>query len=158
MQKITPFLWFDDKAEEAARFYTSLFPNSKILNVTQYGEAGPKPAGSPFIVTFTLDGQEYMAMNAGPEYKFTEAISLYVNCKDQAEIDHYWKALSHGGEEIQCGWLKDRYGLVWQIVPGEIGELVDPSDPERNQRVMEALFKMRKIDLKTLRKAYKGIA
>jgi predicted 3-demethylubiquinone-9 3-methyltransferase (glyoxalase superfamily) len=157
MQKITTFLWFDDLAEEAARFYTSIFPNSQVNEVTHYGEGAQKPAGSAFVVTFTLDGQQFMAMNAGPEFKFNESISLYVNCKDQAEVNRYWEALTaNGGEEVQCGWLKDRFGVSWQIVPEGMGALMAGPDAAANKRVMEALLKMRKIDLAVLQAARDG--
>ena len=157
MQKITTFLWFNDQAEEAALFYASIFPNSQVSEVTHYGEGAPKPAGSAFVVTFTLDGQQFMAMNAGPEFKFNESISLYVNCKDQAEVDRYWDALTaNGGEEVQCGWLKDKFGVSWQIVPEGMGALMAGHDAKANQRVMEALFQMKKIDLAVLQAARDG--
>ncbi len=129
MQKIVPNLWFDTQAEEAAKFYVSLFKNSKIIEVSRYGEAGPRPAGMVMVVSFQLDGQDYVALNGGPEFKFTEAISLLVNCKDQAEVDHLWDRLSEGGEKGPCGWLKDRYGLSWQIVPTILNELMADKDP-----------------------------
>ena len=156
MQKITPFLWFDQQAEQAANFYVSLFKNSKILGVSRYGEGARRPAGMAMIVTFQMDGQEFMALNGGPEFKFTEAVSLFVNCETQAEVDMYWEKLSAGGEKGQCGWLKDRFGLSWQIVPTALGELMGGPDPERSRRVMEALLKMSKIDIAMLRNAYEG--
>jgi len=155
-QKITPFLWFDDKAEEAVKLYTSIFKNSEIGSIARYGEGGPGPAGTVMVVTFTLDGQEFMALNGGPEFKFTEAISLLVNCETQEEVDKFWDKLSEGGEEEQCGWLKDRYGVSWQIVPTVLGEMLQDKDPEKAKRVMEAMLQMRKIDIGALKRAYEG--
>jgi predicted 3-demethylubiquinone-9 3-methyltransferase (glyoxalase superfamily) len=154
VQKITPFLWFNDNAEEAASFYVSIFKNSQIVNVSRYGEGGPKPAGTAMIVNFQLDGQEVMALNGGPEFKFTEAISLYVTCETQEEVDGYWNRLTDGGEEVQCGWLKDKFGLSWQIVPTALGKLMGDSDPVRAQRVMQAMLQMKKIDIAGLQRAY----
>jgi predicted 3-demethylubiquinone-9 3-methyltransferase (glyoxalase superfamily) len=154
MQKITPFLWFDNQAEEAARFYVSIFKNSRIVGVTRYGEAGPGPRGSVMTVTFELDGQEFIALNGGPHFTFTEAISLSVDCKSQQEVDEFWRRLSEGGEEGQCGWLKDRYGLSWQINPTILGEMLSDPDPEKSRRVMEAMLKMKKIDIGRLKQAY----
>jgi len=158
MQKITPFLWFDDKAEEAARFYTSIFKNSKIGTVTRYDEEGANAAGRPkgtvMTVSFQLEGQEFVALNGGPVFKFTEAISLLVNCKTQAEVDELWDKLSAGGEKGQCGWLKDKYGLSWQIVPTMLSEMLNDKDAEKSKRVMKAMLQMGKIDTKTLRQAY----
>ncbi len=154
MQKITPFLWFDDQAEEAANFYTSIFKDSKIGEVTRYGEAGPGPAGTVMTITFQLDGQEFIALNGGPHFKFTEAISFSVACETQAEVDDYWEKLSEDGEEGPCGWLKDKYGLSWQITPSVLGELLDDPDPVKSQRVMEAMLQMQKIDIETLKQAY----
>jgi predicted 3-demethylubiquinone-9 3-methyltransferase (glyoxalase superfamily) len=158
MQKITPFLWFDNKAEEAVKFYTSIFKKSKILTVTRYEEAGAKASGrakgSVMTVAFELDGQKFVALNGGPHFKFTEAVSFVVNCKNQAEIDKFWKKLSAGGKEGQCGWLKDKYGLSWQIVPDNIGKLIGSKDALRTQRVMQAVMTMTKLDIKTLKKAY----
>lgn len=154
MQKITPFLWFDDQAEEAVNFYTSIFKNSEILDVTRYGEAGPRPKGTVMTVAFQLEGQEFMALNGGPEFKFTEAISFYVNCESQAEVDEFWEKLSAGGEEGPCGWLKDKYGLSWQIVPTILGELVSDPDPLKSQRVVQAMLQMGKIDIEGLQRAY----
>jgi predicted 3-demethylubiquinone-9 3-methyltransferase (glyoxalase superfamily) len=153
MQKITPFLWFDTQAEEAAKFYASIFPNSKILKTARYGEAGPGPKGSAMTVEFELDGQRMIALNGGPVFKFTEAISLVVDCKDQKEVDHYWNKLLRGGKESQCGWLKDRYGLSWQIVPTVLGELLSAPDAKTAKRVMEAMLKMKKIDIAALKAA-----
>jgi predicted 3-demethylubiquinone-9 3-methyltransferase (glyoxalase superfamily) len=148
MKKITPFLWFDDKAEEAMNFYVSLFKNSKVLSVT------PGPNGTAMSVSFELDGQEFMALNAGPHYKFTEAISLFVNCETQEEVDELWEKLSEGGEKSRCGWLKDKYGLSWQIIPTALGEMLSDKDPEKSKRVMEAMLKMDKIDIAKLKQAY----
>lgn len=154
MQKITPNLWFDDQAEEAAAFYVSLFENSKIVDVARYGEAGPGPAGSVMTVTFQLDGTEYTALNGGPHFQLTEAISLLVNCESQEEVDELWEALSAGGEIQQCGWLKDRYGLSWQIVPTVLGKLMSDPDPAKSQRVMEAMLQMKKLEIGGLEEAY----
>jgi len=157
MQTITPFLWFDDKAEEAVKFYVSLFKNSKIGRITRYGAEGAevsgRPKGTVMTVTFQLDGQEFMALNGGPHFKFTEAISLLVNCKTQEEVDELWEKLSAGGEKGQCGWLKDKYGLSWQIVPTVLGEMLNDKDAEKSKRVMNALLKMNKIEIKTLKQA-----
>jgi predicted 3-demethylubiquinone-9 3-methyltransferase (glyoxalase superfamily) len=153
MQKITPFLWFDHEAKEAAEFYTSVFQNSKILNVTRYGEPGPGPEGSVMTVQFELDGQEFTALNGGPVFKFTEAISFVVDCKSQEEVDFLWETLSEAGETGQCGWLKDRYGVSWQIVPTELPELLSDPDPEKARRVNEAMLKMTKLDIRALRQA-----
>ena len=157
MQKITPFLWFDHQAEEAANFYVSVFKNSKILSVSRYGEGAPRPAGTAMIINFQIDGQDFMALNGGPEFKFTEAVSLFVNCETQEEVDTYWEKLSAGGEKGQCGWLKDRYGLSWQIVPTALGELMSDPDPEKSRRVMEAMLKMSKIDINALKRAHEGV-
>ena len=154
MQQISPFLWFDTQAEEAARFYVSIFKNSKILGVTRYGEAGPGPQGSVMTVTFELGGQEFIALNGGPHFKFTEAISFSVDCKTQEEVDELWRRLSEGGEEGQCGWLKDKYGLSWQINPTILGEMLSDPDPAKSKRVMEAMLKMKKIDIGRLKQAY----
>jgi len=156
MQKITPFLWFDYQAEEAINFYTSIFKNSKIVSVSRYGEAGPGPAGSLMTATFQLEGQQFMALNGGPQFKFTEAVSFFVNCQSQAEVDYLWERLSEGGEEGQCGWLKDRYGLSWQIVPTVLGELLNNPDAEISGRVMHAMLQMRKIDIAKLQQASDG--
>ena len=150
MPRITPNLWFDTNGEEAAKFYVSVFPNSEIKTVTYYGDAGPRPAGTVLTVDFVLDGQEYTAINGGPEFKFDEAISLLINCADQAEVDYYWTRLSEDGEEGPCGWLKDRYGLSWQVCPAAMAELLNDPDPGRSQRAMKAMLKMKKIDLAAL--------
>jgi predicted 3-demethylubiquinone-9 3-methyltransferase (glyoxalase superfamily) len=154
MQKITPFLWFNDQAEEAMNFYTAIFKNSRIVSVSRYGEGGPGPQGSVMTATFELDGQEFMALNGGPLFSFTEAISFFVNCETQAEVDALWAKLTEGGEESQCGWLKDKFGLSWQIVPSVLGELLNDPDPEKAQRVMHAMLQMKKIDIAGLRAAY----
>ena len=153
MQKITTFLWFDHQAEEAASFYTSLFKNSRIVSVSRYGEGAPMPKGTAMSVTFELAGQEYMALNGGPLFKFTEAISLFVKCDTQQEIDHFWEKLSEGGQKSRCGWLKDKYGLSWQIVPVVLGQLMSSKDPEKSKRVMQALMKMDKLDIQGLQQA-----
>lgn len=154
MQSITPYLWFDNQAEEAVNFYLSLFENSKILNEARYGDAGPGPAGQVMSMTFQLDGQEFMALNGGPHFKFTEAISLFVHCETQEKVDRLWAKLTEGGEESQCGWLKDKYGLSWQIVPTLLGELLQDEDPAKAQRVMQAMLQMTKIDSQVLLDAY----
>jgi predicted 3-demethylubiquinone-9 3-methyltransferase (glyoxalase superfamily) len=154
MQKITPFLWFEDQAEEAVNFYTSIFKNSRILNVARYSEAGPGPAGSVMTATFELEGQEFTALNGGPQYKFTEAISFVVNCKTQKEVDELWEKLTAGGEEGPCGWLKDKFGVSWQIVPTALGEMLSDPNPVKAQRVAEAMFKMKKLEIPVLRQAY----
>jgi predicted 3-demethylubiquinone-9 3-methyltransferase (glyoxalase superfamily) len=153
VQKITPFLWFDHQAEEAVGFYTSIFPNSKIVKVVKYGEAGPGPAGTAMTVAFQLDGQSFVALNGGPHFKFTEAVSFVVNCETQDEIDFYWEKLSEGGTQVQCGWLKDKFGLSWQVVPVMMGELLIHPDPEKSKRVMQAMMKMKKIDMRALKEA-----
>ena len=153
MPTITPCLWFDTDGEEAAEFYTSVFPNSTITNVSHYTEAGPREAGMVLTVDFELDGQRYTAINGGPEFPFTEAVSLLVNCQDQAEVDSYWEQLGSGGEFGPCGWLKDRYGLSWQIVPTALGELMGDPDPEKAGRVMAAMLEMGKIDIAGLKRA-----
>src|ERR1700738_146240 len=154
MQKITPFLWFDNQAEEAAHFYTSIFKNSKIGTVSSYGEAGPGPKGSVMLVTFELDGEEFMALNGGPLFKFTEAISLSVNCQTQDEVDELWEKLSAGGEKGRCGWLKDKYGLSWQIKQTGLGGVLNDKDAEKANRVMQAMLQMDKIDVGELKQAY----
>jgi len=156
MKTIDPFLWFDTQAEEAANFYTSLFPNSKILTVTRYGEAGPGEAGSVMTVDFELNGQEFVALNGGPRFKFTEAVSFLVNCETQEEVDDFWEKLSEGGEKGPCGWLKDKYGLSWQVVPTVLSELLSDPDPEKSQRVMKAMLEMGKIEIEPLQRAYEG--
>lgn len=154
IQKITPFLWFDNQAEEAVKFYTSIFKNSKVETVTRYGEAGPGPKGSVMTIEFELDGQKFVALNGGPVYKFTEAISLVVNCETQQEVDEFWGKLSTGGKEVQCGWLKDKYGLSWQIVPVAFFRMLRDKDAARSQRVMQAMFQMKKMDIAALEAAY----
>jgi len=157
MSKITPFLWFDNQAEEAMNFYVSLFNNSKIVHVSRYGEGAPVPAGTVMSATFELDGQTIMALNGGPQFRFNEAISFFVDCQDQAEVDKFWNALTaDGGEEGPCGWLKDKFGLSWQIVPKALGEMLGDPDPAKSQRAMQAMLQMKKIDVPTLQKAYNG--
>jgi predicted 3-demethylubiquinone-9 3-methyltransferase (glyoxalase superfamily) len=156
-QRITPFLWFNNQAEEAAKFYTSIFKNSRIKNIARYDKAGEKVsgrrAGSVMTVEFQLEGQDFVALNGGPQFKFTEAISFVVNCTTQAEVDKFWNKLSAGGKKVQCGWLKDKYGVSWQIVPTILGELLSSEDPAKSQRVMEAMLKMVKLDIKKLKQA-----
>ncbi len=155
MQKITPFLWFDNNAEEAINFYTSVFKNSKIINTARWGKAGPGPEGSLMTATIQLEGQDFMLLNAGPMFKFTEAISFFVNCKTQEEVDYYWEKLTaDGGQESQCGWLKDKYGLSWQIVPDVLGSLLNGKDAGKSGKAMQAMMKMRKLDIAALQKAY----
>lgn len=154
MQRITPFLWFDGKAEEAMKFYTSIFKNSRVGTVTRYGKDGPGPNGSVMTATFQLDGQEFIALNGGSEFTFTEAISFVVNCETQGEIDEFWEKLSDGGAQIQCGWLKDKFGVSWQIVPTVLGKMMQDKDPEKTNRVMKAILQMVKIDIKRLQEAY----
>jgi len=156
MQKITTFLWFDDKAEEAARFYTSIFEDSKITRVTRYAAGAPRPEGSVMTVSFELERQEFIALNGGPHYRFNPAISLFVNCETQAEVDAYWEKLAAGGKPIQCGWIEDRYGLCWQIVPRQLLEMLQDSDRARANRTMQALMGMVKLDLAELKRAYDG--
>ena len=159
-QKITPFLWFDSQAEEAANFYVSIFKQSRIGAITRYDDEGSKAAGRPkgsvMTVEFELDGQKFTALNGGPLFKFTEAISLVVNCENQREVDHFWDKLSAGGQEVQCGWLKDRFGVSWQVVPTILIELLQDKDPERSRRVMSVMLKMKKLDVDALKKAYHG--
>jgi len=154
-QKITTFLWFDDNAEEAMNHYVSIFKSSKVLNVTRYGEAGPGPAGTVMVCSFRLEGQEFTALNGGPQFKFTEAISLAVHCDSQKEVDDLWAKLSKGGAPGQCGWLKDKFGLSWQIVPRVMIELLQDKDPVKSQRVMRAMMQMTKIDIAGLQRAYR---
>ncbi|MGW4893662.1 VOC family protein [Kitasatospora sp. NPDC004240] len=157
MQKITPFLWFDDQAEEAARFYVSLFPDSRIVDTAHYGEAGPGEAGTVMTVTFELAGQRFTALNGGPLFTFTEALSLQVDCADQTEVDHYWAGLTQGGGEGgRCGWLKDRYGLSWQVVPRQLLELAGDPDPVKSQRVIRAMLGMGRLDVRALEDAHAG--
>lgn len=154
MQKLTPFLWFDHQAEEAANFYVSIFKNSKIVSVDRYGDAGPGPKGAVMIATFQIAGQEFVALNGGPRFKFTEAVSFVVNCETQEEVDYFWEKLSAGGEKSRCGWLKDKFGLSWQVVPTILDKLMRDKDAVKAQRVMQAMLQMDKIDIKTLQQAY----
>lgn len=156
MQKLTPFLWFDNQAEEAADFYVAIFKNSKIVSIDRYGDAGPGPKGTVMIATFQIDGQEFVALNGGPRFKFTEAISFVVNCETQEEVDYFWEKLSAGGEKSRCGWLKDKFGLSWQVVPTILDKLMHAKDAVKAQRVMQAMLQMDKIDIKTLKQAYEG--
>jgi predicted 3-demethylubiquinone-9 3-methyltransferase (glyoxalase superfamily) len=153
MQKITPFLWFNDKAEEAMNFYVSIFNSSKVGRVSRYGEAGPGPKGTVMSATFQLEGQEFFALNGGPQFPFTQAISLFVDCKTQKEVDELWEKLSEGGEKGQCGWLKDKYGLSWQIIPSALGEMLGDPDPVKSGNVMKAMLTMKKIDIEVLKQA-----
>jgi predicted 3-demethylubiquinone-9 3-methyltransferase (glyoxalase superfamily) len=155
MQKITPFLWFDGKAEEAVNFYISIFKNSKIGRITRYGQEGPGPKGTVMSATFQLEGQEFMALNGGPMFTFSPAISFFVNCKTQEEVDELWEKLSEGGEKQRCGWLKDKYGISWQIIPSALGEMLQDKDAEKSRRVMKAMLQMDKIDIEGLKQAYK---
>jgi predicted 3-demethylubiquinone-9 3-methyltransferase (glyoxalase superfamily) len=154
MQKITPFLWFDANAEEAVNFYVSVFPQSRIVSMSRYGDAGPGPKGQVMSATFELAGQRFMALNGGPHFKFTEAISFFVNCETQAELDALWTKLLQGGKAQQCGWLKDQFGLSWQIVPSVLGPMLQDKDPARSKRVMQAMLKMVKLDILALKQAY----
>jgi predicted 3-demethylubiquinone-9 3-methyltransferase (glyoxalase superfamily) len=154
MQKITPFLWFDGNAEEAVIFYISIFKNSRVVSLTRYGDAGPGPKGTVMIATFQLEGQDFIALNGGPQYKFTPAISLFVDCKTQQEVDELWEKLSAGGKTDRCGWLMDKYGLSWQVVPAVLRELMADKDPEKSKRVMMAMLQMTKINIKGLQEAY----
>jgi predicted 3-demethylubiquinone-9 3-methyltransferase (glyoxalase superfamily) len=155
-QKITTFLWFDNNAQEAMEFYTSVFKNSKIGNVSRYGEAGPGPKGTVMVGSFELEGQQFTALNGGPRFKFTEAISLVINCETQEEVDYFWEKLGAGGQLQQCGWLKDKFGLSWQVVPTVLDELMRDKDPQKSKRVMEAMLQMVKLDIPRLRAAYAG--
>ena len=154
MKKITPFLWFDNNAEEAINYYTATFKNSSITSISRYGSGAPYPEGTLFIASLELEGQALTVINGGPYFKFTEAISFFVNCESQEEVDYLWDRLSDGGEKSRCGWLKDRFGLSWQIVPTKLGELMGSSDPVKSQRVMEAMLKMDKLDIQTLQDAH----
>jgi len=158
MDRITPCLWFDTEAEEAAAFYTSVFPNARIVHVSHYGSAGPRPEGMVMEVEFEVDGRSFLALNGGPQFRFTEAISLQADCKDQDEVDRLWETLSEGGEEGPCGWLKDRYGVSWQIVPSRMYELIADPDPERAQRAIAAMLQMGKIEIADLERAADGAA
>jgi predicted 3-demethylubiquinone-9 3-methyltransferase (glyoxalase superfamily) len=157
-QKIIPSLWFDTEAEEAANFYVSVFKNARVVDVTHYTEAGPREAGMVLTVEFELDGQRFVGINGGPQFTFDEAVSFQITCEDQAEIDYYWERLTDGGEESQCGWLKDRYGLSWQVVPKGMAEVFADPDPEKARRAMEAMLQMRKIDFAAIRAAADGVA
>jgi predicted 3-demethylubiquinone-9 3-methyltransferase (glyoxalase superfamily) len=152
-QKITTFLWFDNNAEEAVNFYVSVFKNSKVLSTTRYGEIGPGPKGTIMTINFQLDGQEFNALNGGPQFKFTEAVSLVVHCQTQEEVDYFWEKLSEGGEKVECGWLKDKFGLFWQIVPDVLLELLEDSDEQKVQRVMKAMMQMKKLDIQGIKQA-----
>ena len=154
MQKIVPFLWFDGKAEEAANFYVSVFKNSKVVRVTRYGDAGPGPKGSVMTCTFQLEGQDFYALNGGPQFSFTPAISLFVNCETQAEVDELWERLSAGGSKDRCGWLTDKYGLSWQIIPTALGKMLSDKDPKKSASAMKAMLQMDKIDIKKLQEAF----
>ena len=156
MQKITPFLWFDGKAEEAVNFYVSIFKNSRIVSITRFGKAGPGKEGSVMSATFQLEGQEFFALNGGPQYSFTPAISFFVNCETQAEVDELWEKLSEGGKKERCGWLKDKYGLSWQIIPSVLGKLLHDPDAAKANRVMQAMLQMDKLDINRLQQAYDG--
>ena len=156
LQKISPFLWFDTQAEEAVKFYTSIFKDSSMGTVTYYSEPGPGPKGSVMTIGFQLEGQQFVALNGGPHFKFTEAISFVVNCETQGEVDHFWEKLSEGGQEVQCGWVKDKFGLSWQIVPTVLPKLFQDKDPERTKRVMQAMLQMKKLDIAALEVAYRG--
>ncbi len=158
MKKITPFLWFDDQAEEAMNFYVSVFPNSRVLNVSRYGDDAPGPKGTVMTATFELNGQQFMALNGGPQhFAFSEAISFFVDCENQEEVDRLWDKLTEGGEPGPCGWLKDKYGLSWQIVPAALGEMLGDQDPVKASRVLQAMLKMGKIEIAGLQKAYEGV-
>jgi predicted 3-demethylubiquinone-9 3-methyltransferase (glyoxalase superfamily) len=156
VQKITPFLWFNDQAEEAVNFYISLFKNSRIVSLSRYGEAGPGPKGSVMSVTFELEGQPFYALNGGPHFSFTPAISLFVNCESQAEVDELWDKLAAGGRKDRCGWLQDKYGLSWQIVPSVLGKLLGDKDPSKSSGVMRAMLQMDKLDIARLQQAYEA--
>jgi predicted 3-demethylubiquinone-9 3-methyltransferase (glyoxalase superfamily) len=156
MPRISPFLWFDNQAEEAVNFYTSVFENSKVGRVMRYGDAGPGPSGSVMTASFEIEGQAFVALNGGPMFRFTEAVSFVVNCETQAEVDHYWDKLVEGGTPQQCGWLKDRFGLSWQVVPAALVDMMGDKDAAKSKRVVEAMMKMVKIDIPTLRRAYDG--
>jgi predicted 3-demethylubiquinone-9 3-methyltransferase (glyoxalase superfamily) len=154
MQKITPFLWFDGKAEEAMNFYVSVFKNSRVVSVARYGEAGPGPKGTVMSATFQLEGQDFYALNGGPQFKFTPAISLFVNCETQQEVDELWEKLCEGGRKDRCGWLQDKYGLSWQVIPSVLGKMLQDKDAEKANRVMKAMLQMDKIDIERLKQAY----
>jgi predicted 3-demethylubiquinone-9 3-methyltransferase (glyoxalase superfamily) len=154
MQKITPFLWFDNSVEEAANFYVSIFKNSRILNISRWGDGGPVPKGAVMSVTFELNGQEFMGLNGGPTFTFSPAISFFVKCETQQEVDEYWEKLSAGGKKERCGWLKDKFGVSWQIIPNALGKYLQEKDPAKSKRVMQAMMQMDKIDIQGLQRAY----
>jgi predicted 3-demethylubiquinone-9 3-methyltransferase (glyoxalase superfamily) len=154
MKKITPFLWFDGNAEEAANYYVSIFKNSKLGQISRFGDGAPAPPGSVMSVSFELDGQEFVALNGGPQFTFSPAVSFFVNCETQEEVDHFWEKFSDGGEIMRCGWLKDKYGLTWQIVPSTLGAMLQDKNPEKSKRVMQAMLKMDKLDVQKLQQAY----
>jgi predicted 3-demethylubiquinone-9 3-methyltransferase (glyoxalase superfamily) len=156
MPKITPMLWFDNQAEEAANFYVSVFPNSKILSVARYPDGGPMPAGTVVTAAFEIEGQRFTALNGGPMFQFTEALSFVIHCQTQEEVDHYWSRLTEGGAESQCGWLKDKFGLSWQVTPDILIQMLQDKDPAKASRVMQAMLRMKKIDIPTLQRAYDG--
>ena len=156
MQKITPFLWFDGKAEEAAKFYTSIFKNSKIGSISRYGEEGPGPKGAVMSATFQLDGQEFIALNGGPQFTFSPAISFFVNCETQEELDEIWEKLCEGGKKNRCGWLQDKFGVSWQVIPTALGKLMSDPDPQKSGRVMKAMLQMEKIDIRALQQAHEN--
>ena len=156
MQKITPFLWYNNNAEEAMNFYTSIFPNSKIITISRYGEAGPGPKGSVMSAIFEINGQEFYALNGGPLYTFTPAVSFFVKCETQEEVDYFWEKLSEGGTPNRCGWLTDKFGLTWQVIPAVLGSLLQGKDAEKSKRAMMAMLQMVKLDIKTLQQAYDG--
>ena len=156
MKRITPFLWFDNNAEEAMQFYTSIFKNSKVGSVSRFGDAGPGPTGAVMTAAFELDGQEFIALNGGPQFKFTEATSFVINCTSQEEVDYYWQRLTAGGRESQCGWLKDKFGLSWQVVPTILSQLLQDKDREKAGRVLNAMLQMSKIDIAALQRAHRG--
>src|SRR5437879_13884815 len=157
MQKITPFLWFDNQAEEAANFYVSVFKNSKVLSVVRYADTGPGPKGSVMVAEFELQGQKFVGLNGGPLFKFTEAVSFAINCETQEEVDYFWEKLTaDGGQESMCGWLKDKYGLSWQVVPTDLPQLMQSGDAKKSERVMQAILQMKKFDIAKLKEAYEG--
>ncbi|HUC37456.1 MAG TPA: VOC family protein [Acidimicrobiales bacterium] len=158
MPKITPFLWFDDQAEEAVDFYVSVFPNSRVLQVTRYSEGGPGPAGSVMTIHFELDGNEFVALNGGPvHYGFDESVSFVIDCATEKEVDHFWQALTDGREEIACGWLKDRFGMRWQVVPSELPQVIGDPDPDRAKRAVQAMMSMKKLDIRAMKEAADGV-
>ena len=156
MQKITPFLWFNDKAEEAMHFYVSIFKNSKVVSISRYGDAGPGPKGTVMVAAFQLDGQEFLALNGGPQFTFSPAVSFFISCETQQEVDELWEKLSEGGEKNRCGWLRDKYGLSWQVIPSVLGKMLQDKDAEKSRRVMKAMLQMDKLDIERLKQAYEG--